>query len=213
MARKRSFFSAEFKAEAVRLTDDSEAKQSKKTSRMQLPQSPSDLVRIVLKKPFSDGTVAVDMDPLSLLLRLCAAVPAPRFDTIRYCGVLASGSTPSGIAKRVKLRPKIIPKPKPKASSDEDERAQDEPSTKKGCRYWPWAELMARSFHADVTVCPSCGGRLKLVALVQEEGGRRAVPTPPRRASDTPPRAPARAPPYYKSAVIRRLTTGDLAVA
>ena len=69
---------------------------------------PSDLVRIVLKKPFSDGTVAIDLDPLSLLLRLCAAVPAPRFHTIRYCRVLASGS---------KLRPKIIPKPK-EASDD-----------------------------------------------------------------------------------------------
>ena len=32
------------------------------------------LVRVELKRPFSDGTVAVDMDPLSLLCRLAAAV-------------------------------------------------------------------------------------------------------------------------------------------
>ena len=116
---------------------------------------PSDLVRMVLKKPFSDGTVAIDLDPLSLLLRLCAAVPAPRFHTVRYCGVLASGS---------KLRPNIIPKPK-EASDDEHDEPHDEPTTK-GCRYWPWAALMARTFHVDVTVCPTCGGRLKLVAFV-----------------------------------------------
>ena len=53
---------------------------------------PDGLVRIVLKKRFSDGTLAVDMDPLSLLMRLCAAVPAPRFHTVRYAGVLAAAS-------------------------------------------------------------------------------------------------------------------------
>jgi len=36
---------------------------------------PDGLVRISLKKPFADGTVAVDMDPLSLLCRLAASVP------------------------------------------------------------------------------------------------------------------------------------------
>ncbi|HVW25734.1 MAG TPA: transposase, partial [Polyangiaceae bacterium] len=40
--------------------------------------------------PFSDGTVAVDMDPLSLLCRLAATVPPPRFHTVRYAGVLSS---------------------------------------------------------------------------------------------------------------------------
>jgi hypothetical protein len=36
------------------------------------------------------GTFAVDLDPLSLLTRLCAAVPPPRFHTVRSAGVLAS---------------------------------------------------------------------------------------------------------------------------
>jgi len=33
---------------------------------------PDGLVRIVLKHPFADGTVALDLDPLSLLSRLAA---------------------------------------------------------------------------------------------------------------------------------------------
>ena len=33
------------------------------------------LVRLSLKRAFADGTVAVDMDPLSLLCRLAASVP------------------------------------------------------------------------------------------------------------------------------------------
>ena len=49
--------------------------------------------------PFPDGTFAIDIDPLSLLVRLPAAVPAPRFHTVRYSGCLGPAS---------KLRPLII---------------------------------------------------------------------------------------------------------
>ena len=48
-----------------------------------ITEGPDGLVRIALKKAFSDGTVAVGLDPLSLLTRLCAAVPPPRFHTVR----------------------------------------------------------------------------------------------------------------------------------
>jgi Putative transposase len=46
----------------------------------------------------------VDLDPLSLLCGLVALVPAPRFHTVRYSGVLAPAS---------KWRPFIVPKPAP----------------------------------------------------------------------------------------------------
>jgi Putative transposase len=69
-----------------------------------LLRGPDGLVRIALKKPFSDGTVAVDLDPLSLLCRLVALVPAPRFHTVRYFGVLAPAA---------KWRPLIVPKAAP----------------------------------------------------------------------------------------------------
>jgi len=65
-------------------------------------------VRIALKKAFSDGTVAVDLDPLPLLTRFCAAVPPPRRHTVRYVGVLASAS---------KLRPRIVPTAKSSAGA------------------------------------------------------------------------------------------------
>ncbi|WP_157907054.1 transposase [Sorangium cellulosum] len=52
------------------------------------------LVRRSLERAFADRTVAVDMDPLSLLCRLAASVPPPRFHTIKYAGVLASASRP-----------------------------------------------------------------------------------------------------------------------
>jgi hypothetical protein len=45
-----------------------------------------DLVRLTLKRPFNDGTVAIDLDPLSLLVRLAMSVPPPRFKSVRYAG-------------------------------------------------------------------------------------------------------------------------------
>ena len=67
-----------------------------------LEQRRDGLLRITLKKAYTDGTVAVDMDPLWLLCRLATSVPAPRFHTVRYVGVLAAASP---------WRPRIAPKP------------------------------------------------------------------------------------------------------
>jgi len=48
-------------------------------------QQPNGLVRLTLKKKaYADGTVAVDMDPLSRLCRLATSVPLPRFHSVHY---------------------------------------------------------------------------------------------------------------------------------
>jgi hypothetical protein len=127
---------------------------------------PDGLVRIALKKPFSDGTVAVDLDPLSLLCRLVALVPAPRFHTVRYFGVLAPAA---------KWRPLIVPKPGPSQATD-DATAPCAPSpcsatppSLGGSRYRPWAELLRKAFEVDVETCPRCGA-----------AERGPVPAPPR---------------------------------
>ncbi len=177
-----------------------------------IQHGPDNLVRIAFKRPFSDGTVAVDMDPLSLLLRLCAAVPAPRFSpvedrearhTVRYAGVLAA---------RSKVRPHIV-RAHDDRDDDHDDVAGDDERVKRGSRYWPWAELMARTFKVDVEKCPRCGERMKLVALVQEKNSVERFLRRLGELFDVPERASARAPPYYRSAIVRRLTSGDIAAA
>jgi hypothetical protein len=69
-------------------------------------------------------------------------------------------------------------------------------------RHWAWADLMRRAFDIDVLACPRCGGRLRLIATVEdpeaisvilaaasrEEAGR----APPSAAAQTPKRAAAR---------------------
>jgi hypothetical protein len=69
-----------------------------------LSQPMAALVRITLKRAYADGTVAVEMDPLSLLCRLATSVPPPRFHTVKYAwrarasahAAAASGRRPRG---------------------------------------------------------------------------------------------------------------------
>ena len=104
-------------------------------------RGPDGLVPIALKKALADGTVAVDLDPLSLRSRLAASVPPPTFHTVRYSGVLASAS---------KLPSRIAPKPPVSLPLD---ISQDDKPARRG-PYRPWAELLRRTFGLDVLQCP-----------------------------------------------------------
>ena len=114
-------------------------------SQERITRGPDGLVRIALKKAFSDGTVAIDLDPLSLLTRLCAAVPPPRRHTVRYVGVLASAS---------KLRPRIVPTAKSSGVAARRPGVDDAARSRARGRYRPWAELLKRTFALDVLACP-----------------------------------------------------------
>jgi hypothetical protein len=91
------------------------------------------------------------MDPLSLLSRLAASVPYPRFHTVRYSGVLASAS---------KLQPKIAPQQELLTVESPEGCVQHtsyvEKDLAKRGPYRPWAELLERTLHFDVLTCPKC---------------------------------------------------------
>ena len=169
-----------------------------------------------LKRTFSDGTWAIELDELSLCARLAALVPPPFQNQIRYSGVLSPAS---------KWRPKIIPKPTPEpdglgtpdtgkpacghGQSPHNDDTFKEPKLPKGkgCRYWPWRLLKARTFGAQTTNCPDCGGTLRLRALVQKRQNILRILTHLGLPTDVPKPAPARGPPYYRGPV-RRLRPG-----
>jgi hypothetical protein len=94
---------------------------------------PDGLVRIALKRAFADGTLAVEMDPLSLLCRLATSVPPPRFHTVKYAGVLAPAST---------WRARIKPRPEPSVQPTAAAPLQDDPPHTRGSAYRAWAELL-----------------------------------------------------------------------
>ncbi|MGH9158704.1 MAG: hypothetical protein ACRD2X_01795, partial [Vicinamibacteraceae bacterium] len=69
-----------------------------------------------------------------------------------------------------------------------------EPARRPGSN-WLWAQLMQRSFGFDVLQCPRCGGRFRLLALIEDGAvarrilGHLGLPTevPPARAPRAPP--------------------------
>jgi hypothetical protein len=160
---------------------------------------PDDLVRIQLKRPFRDGTYAVDLDPLSLLSRLAAAVPPPRQHTLRYAGVLGAAS---------KWRALVVPPP-PSAVVAATEpvevplKGQEAPPTHR-CKYRPWMELLRRTFAIDLETCERCGGRTKIIALVKDQEGITRFLRHLGEPTEPPQLSPARAPPYFQSRILRR---------
>jgi hypothetical protein len=153
-----------------------------------------DLLRITLKRAYADGTVAVEMDPLSLLCRLATSVPPPRFHTVKYAGVLAPASP---------WRSRIAPQPKlpPQAA----ESQESELLIKAAGTYRAWAELLKRTFDIDVLECPNCcsTGRMKLLAMITDGNSIQRYLAKLGEPSDVPGRSPSRGPPYWKSRLLR----------
>jgi hypothetical protein len=75
--------------------------------------------------------------------------------------------------------------------------------------YRPWAELLQRTFSVDVRTCPSCQGRMRLLAVVKNPAGIARYLAATGELTEVPSRAPGRGPPYWKSQVLRRLAVRD----
>ena len=158
------------------------------------------LVRLTLKRAFSDGTTAIDLDPLSLLCRLAASVPGPGFNTVRYGGVLSPAA---------RWRPLIVPKLAARDGADTDESPGSEPEPapskppthRSGWR--PWAELLKRTFDIDIR-CPRCGNEMKLKSFLTNKKSLDRLLTRLREPTEIQGKAPARSPPYFSSREVRR---------
>ena len=62
-------------------------------------------IQYAMKKAWPDGTSAIVLQPLDLIARLCAMIPPPRFNMIRFHGVFAPNA---------QLRAEVVPKKEPR---------------------------------------------------------------------------------------------------
>jgi hypothetical protein len=148
-------------------------------------------VRLELPRPWSNGTTHLLFDPIELLERLAALTPRPRINLLLYHGVLGAraawrslvvqfGTTDSRGAAAVSAA----------IDSAHAERTASSP----GHNYL-WAELMRRSMGLDVLACARCGGRLRLIAVIDDPAVVERVLRHLALPTEIPSAQPARAPP------------------
>jgi hypothetical protein len=122
---------------------------------------------LTLKTAWADGTRHLVFEPLTLLEKLAALTPRPRINLVLYHGVLAPHA---GWRARV-VTSGAPPVEAPAASPGTNE----EPTAAPPSRQWAWANLMRRAFDIDVLACPRCGGRLRLIATIEDPDAIRAI--------------------------------------
>jgi len=156
-------------------------------------------VVLQLRHQRADGTTHVVFDPVEFLGRLAVLVPRPRINLILYHGVLAPRAAwrsavvrrqASGAGREAGVMASAT---EPAREADPEETAQ------RHARGQGWASLMARTFGFDVLACPRCGGRLRLIALIEEATVIDRILWHLGLPTETPAPRPARAPPRVAS--------------
>ena len=148
----------------------------------QLQLIDADPLTFRLKTPWSDGTTHLLLSPLELIEKLAALIPPPRLNLVRYHGILA----PNAGFRRLVV---------PGSSVSPGASSVGYSSVSRSRRRLVWAALLARVFAVDVTRCPSCGGRLRLVAVLSDPASIGRYLSGVGLAADPPAVAAARSPP------------------
>jgi hypothetical protein len=134
---------------------------------------PDGRVRVHFKAPWRSGAAHAEMSPDKFLARLCGLVPPPGFHMTRYFGVFANRHH---LRARI-IPPAVVPAPEQQltlglASADDDDD-DDAPASSPSPSRIGWAKLLARVFALDVTICRKCGGRMRVLEVVDNPGSNR----------------------------------------
>jgi hypothetical protein len=138
------------------------------------------------KKPWDDGTTALKLTPMELMERLVALVPRPRVHLTRYHGVLGP---------HYKHRKQIAPKPPELKVVGQEQDNIDPKQLELKKKNIPWARLLARVFNIDVETCSKCGGKMKIIAAIEDPKVIRKILEHMGLETKPPPLYPARGPP------------------
>ena len=121
-----------------------------------------------LRRPWRDGTRAICFAPSELLEKLAVIIPRPRINLLLYHGAFAPrGRCHSGGPVVVEAAPYRVAPPASGAAGAVPGAAAP-PAAYVRPAYVAWAELLRRVFAIDVLACPDCGGRLRLLATIEE---------------------------------------------
>ena len=112
------------------------------------------LVVYELKHASSDGTTHVLFEPDDFIARLAALVPRPRAHLVRYHGLFAPNAR-----HRHLIVPRLI-SPINTEQSENTSVVRTAPMT--------WMARLNRVFGVDLSVCPKCGGDLRVIGEVTD---------------------------------------------
>ena len=161
-----------------------------------------------MKRRFSDGRHVLRFEPQAFVARLCALVPPRRFHRVRYAGIFSAHSrgrfalTGRGLHDPPTLVPTAAPAPPPPrtapAPTPAPARLADDPDDPTRQRRLDWACLLKRSFGIDALQCPTCHGRMELIATVEDPDVAAKILTHLGIPARAPPRPPPWRPPQPK---------------
>lgn len=118
-------------------------------------------VRYELKTPYRNGTTHVIFEPLDFIAKLAALVPKPRVNLTRFHGVFAPNSK-----HRVDVTSAKRGKNSDKLQSSEVDWLDKSPAERH--RAMTWMQRLKRVFSIDIEVCEHCGGRVKVIASIED---------------------------------------------
>lgn len=171
-----------------------------------LHRLPDGRLLYLLKRALPDGRTSITLEPQELLRKLATLVPPPRRHLTRFHGVLAphsalralvvAGAHPipeptEGGAPGPAQPPIPAARPALDATPPRTPGEEAAPPRRPASRI-PWAELLARVFKEDVLRCQRCGGRMRVLAFVQERSQVKKVLEHLGLPTTGPPMAPAR---------------------
>jgi hypothetical protein len=123
-----------------------------------------------LRHQWRDGTSHVIFDPLDLMGKFAALVPPPRFNLVRYHGVLAPAARwRSLVVPAVSADESIFsicPDCALKKGGRNAKGKNGQNSNIGHPRNYSWSELMKRVFGLDVLKCDRCGGRMRILCAI-----------------------------------------------
>ena len=131
--------------------------------------------------------------PQDFISRLAALVPRPRVNLTRYHGVFAPSSPMRGaiVPAPARVRRRKT-KDSAHAQATRQQNAAEPPAGTTDAPSAPltWAQRLKRVFEIDITLCPLCGGQLRVIADVTDPDLIRKILD--HVHSRAPPRLPAR---------------------